>query len=69
MEIGSKIKQLRLQRGLTQEELAKLSNISQAAVTHYEKGVRKPSTNTMIQLAKVLSVDPKELTDDERSVV
>ena len=69
MEFHEKLQSLRKQKGLTQEELAKLSNISQAAVTHYEKGVRKPSTNTMIQLAKVLSVDPKELTDDERSVV
>lgn len=69
MKFADKVRYLREQKGLTQEELAKLSNISQAAVTHYEKGVRKPSTNTMIQLAKVLSVDPKELTDDERSVV
>lgn len=69
MKFADKVRYLREKKGLTQEELAKLSNISQAAVTHYEKGVRKPSTNTMIQLAKVLSVDPKELTDDERSVV
>lgn len=69
MKFADKVKYLRERKGLTQEELAKLSNISQAAVTHYEKGIRKPSTNTMIQLAKVLSVDPKELTDDERSVV
>ena len=68
MNLADKVKYLRTKKGYTQEELAKLANVSQPSIVAYENGTRKPVVNTIIQLAKVLGVKPNVLTDDERSV-
>lgn len=68
MNLADKVKYLRIKKGYTQEELAKLANVSQPSIVAYENGTRKPVANTIIQLAKVLGVKPTVLTDDERSV-
>lgn len=54
--IGNKIKKLREQRGMTQEQLAKLVSLSQQTVDHYEKGRARPSIDTVNLLADIFSV-------------
>ena len=61
MTFAQRLKTLREQKELTQEELAKLVNISQPAYCAYERGVNLPHKNTQIQLAKVLGVTVAEL--------
>ena len=68
MKFSDKLMYLRTKRGLTQTELAKLSNVSQQSISHFENGRGKPSTNNAYQIAKVLGVKVGELLDDERSV-
>lgn len=68
MNFSQKIYYLRMKRGLTQTELAKLSNISQQSIAHYENGRGIPTMNNAIQLAKVLNVKTDDLLNDERSV-
>lgn len=68
MKFSDKLTYLRTKRGLTQAELAKLSNISQQSISHFENGHGKPSINNAYQIAKVLGVKVVELLDDERSV-
>lgn len=58
---------LREQKKLTQEELAKLINVSQPSYNAYERGKGKPSKNTQIQLAKVLRVSVEELMKEEEN--
>ncbi len=69
MKFSDKVYYLRKRKGLTQTELATLTNVSQQAIAAWEKGRGIPLTNTMNQLAKVLNVKPEDLTNDERSVV
>lgn len=69
MMFSEKVKALRLKKGLTQEELAKLVNVTQEAIHAYEAGKSKPFKNTLLQLAKVLNVKADDLTNDERSVI
>ena len=40
--IGSKIKELRKNKGLTQKELATLVNMGDTTIANYEKGFRTP---------------------------
>ena len=47
MRIGEKIRQLRVERGLTQQELARHLGKSRAAVGKYETGVRLPDNDTL----------------------
>ena len=61
MTFAQRLTTLREQKGLTQEELAQLSNVSQPALCAYERGKNLPSKNTQIQLAKVLKVTVDEL--------
>lgn len=65
MNFAQRLCILREQKGLTQEELAKLINISQPSYNAYERGKGKPAKNTQIQLAKVLRVTVEELMKDD----
>ena len=52
--IGERIKQERLDKGLTQEVLAEKANISASFLGQIERGERKLSLVTLIEIAKVL---------------
>ncbi len=54
--IGRTIRSLRLDAGLTQEELALEVKISKSEVSRLEKGKRNPKWETMKRLAKGLGV-------------
>ena len=46
-----RLRDLREDRDITQQELADYLNIHQSAYSHYEKGIRQPSIDTLIKLA------------------
>ncbi|MEF7476185.1 helix-turn-helix domain-containing protein [Pediococcus pentosaceus] len=50
------LQKYREQKGLTQEQLAKLANISVTMVQSLESGRRNGSVKTIVKLAKVLGV-------------
>ena len=53
---AKRLKQLRQQAKLTQEQLAYRSGLSGAAIRHLEQGLREPTYATLLKLADVLSV-------------
>lgn len=73
MEIGQKIKQARLEKGLTQEELGNLVGLQKSAIAKYENGrVVNIKRSTLQKLAKaldlrgsdlVIEADPKEAAE------
>ena len=50
------IKQLREQRGMTQEELANRLGVKYPAVSKWERGMAYPSMNTVIKMAELFQV-------------
>ena len=59
MTIGENIKQLRLARGMTQEELANRLGVKKSAISKYEKGhVVNLKRSTIEKLAIALNVKP-----------
>ncbi|MDD5093595.1 MAG: helix-turn-helix transcriptional regulator [Dehalococcoidia bacterium] len=56
-----KLEKLRLDRLLTQEQLAKLAGINRATVSRIELGAIKPRPLTIRKLAKALEVPPHEI--------
>lgn len=56
-KIAINIKNLRKQRGITQEKLALEANLNRAYIGYIERGERKPSVETLEKLAIVLRVD------------
>jgi transcriptional regulator with XRE-family HTH domain len=60
--IGKNIKRLRRRRKLSQEKLARLTDISLNTLTKIESGfTKKPLIETVIKLAKALNISIDEL--------
>lgn len=65
MSIGSRIKELRIKRGFTQEELAKHIGVTKGAVANYENEVSSPKIDLMYKLFDVLDCDANYLHQDD----
>jgi len=57
MEIGVKIKQLRLQRGLTQEELAARTELTKGFISQLERDLTSPSIATLMDILEALGTN------------
>lgn len=55
------LRKLRLEKGLTQAELAKKAGVSEISIRKYEDGSRNPKIQTLIKLADALQVSLSEL--------
>ncbi len=65
MNIGDKIRNARLEKGYTQEELGKLIGVQKSAVAKYEKGrVVNIKRSVLAKISKVLDIPPVELVSD-----
>ena len=52
-ELGSRIKKLREQRGMSQQRLAELFGFSRPTITQIEMGERKISADELIKLVQI----------------
>lgn len=59
--LGDKIKELRIQKGLTQDELASSIGTTKASISYYERNKRNPQYLVICAMAKVLGVPEAEL--------
>ncbi|MEG1711391.1 MAG: XRE family transcriptional regulator, partial [Clostridia bacterium] len=64
-------KQLRLQRGLTQEELAQRCELTKGYISQLENDIASPSIATLIDILNILGITPSAFfkTDSEEKVV
>lgn len=61
MKIEILIKEVRLQKNMTLETLARLSGISKGHLSKIERQEREPKLSTIILIAKALKVDIEKL--------
>lgn len=66
MDFGYRLKELRLQAGLTQKQLAEQIGITKSVVSFYELRERTPSPEILIKLASVFHVSTDYLLGIER---
>ena len=52
----NRVKNLRKEKGISQQELAQMLYVNQTAVSQWERGVTNPSTDTAIALANIFGV-------------
>lgn len=71
MDIGNKIKGLRVQNGLTQEDLANRAELSKGFISQIERDITSPSIATLMDLLQCLGTDLQEFFSDssDRQVV
>ncbi len=54
MNIGENVRRIRIERGMTQERLAELVNVSHPTICRLEKGVKIPSVMLCYSISQVL---------------
>jgi transcriptional regulator with XRE-family HTH domain len=59
--LGEAIRELRLERGMTQKELADACGTERTFIVALEKGRKNASTSTIVDVAGALGVLPTEL--------
>ena len=81
--MGEKLYSLRIEKKLTQKQLAAIIGLAISAVSSYESGSRYPSFETLIKLARIFhvstdyllgltekrSIDVTGLTDEEIELI
>lgn len=60
MNIGSKIKELRIQKSLTQEELADRAELSKGFISQLERDIASPSIATLVDILQCLGTNLEE---------
>ena len=65
MEFSEKLQELRKQKGLTQEELAKSLYVSRTAISKWESGRGCPNIDSLKEIAKFFSVTVDQLLSGE----
>lgn len=69
MNVGEKIRQARLAKGMTQEELGEILGVQKSAVAKYENGrVINIKRSTLQKIAEALDIPPFELVYDEETL-
>ena len=61
MGFSENLKRIRIENGLSQQELAKRAGVSQTAIYQWEKGSRTPKIDAIAKLADALNVQPVNL--------
>jgi transcriptional regulator with XRE-family HTH domain len=61
---AARLRELRLERGISQERLADATGVHRATIYKIEQGSRAPQLVTLMQLARGLDVPPETLVKD-----
>jgi len=64
---GSKLKELRKKKRLTQDQLAELVGVTRVAIAKWEAGERAPKGEYLVKLSETLGVSPSYFFESEKS--
>lgn len=67
MDFGSKLKELRMQNGLTQQQLATQLGVTKSVIFFYERQERTPSPEVLRKMAAIFRVSTDFLLDIDRT--
>ena len=65
-KIGGFLKELRKEKGITQEQFAEILGVSGRTVSRWETGYNMPDLDVLIQIADYYDVEIREMLDGER---
>ena len=67
MDIGEKLRQLRLQRGLTQEDMADRCELSKGFISQVERNLASPSIATLTDMLECLGSSLSQFFSEEKA--
>ena len=62
-ETGERIRRIRKDRGLSQQDFAGMLGVSNSRVSNWEQGINRPDADILAQICRVLNVSPGEILD------
>ena len=68
MEIGSKLKKARNEKGITQEQAAELLDVSRQTISNWENNKSYPDIISVIKMSNIYSVSLDHLLKEEKSM-
>lgn len=69
MEVGSKLKNARINSGLTQEKVAEKIQVSRQTISNWENGKSYPDVISVIQLSDLYSISLDELLKGDSNMM
>lgn len=66
VKIGRFLKELRKQKGLTQEQMAEKFNVTSRTISRWENGNNMPDLDILIEISDYYEVDLREILNGER---
>ncbi len=61
---GKKLRELRLEKGLSQRELGKIFNVCNQTISFWENGSREPDLDNLLMIARYFGVTTDYLLDE-----
>ena len=62
---GKKLKELRLEKGLSQQKLGEIFGFCNQTISFWESGSREPDLDTLVQIAHYFEISLEELLEDK----
>ena len=59
--LGKRIKEIRISKKLTQEQLSELTDIGTTSISKIESGIYHPTDDNLEKIAKALKIEPYKL--------
>ncbi|EDK34018.1 helix-turn-helix domain-containing protein [Clostridium kluyveri] len=69
MKVGKNIRNIRIQKNITQEELAEITGIEQSIISRYENGIIIPPIPKLEAISKALEVPISKLLELEETEI
>lgn len=66
---GSRIKNERLKRGMSQQQLGDLLDVTKVSICGYENGTRTPTMETFLKMVEILEVEPDYLLGRDVNII
>lgn len=60
-KLGEQLRKIRLQKGMSQGDIAKKLGVHRSYISGIERGIRNPTVKNLERLADALGVDPRNL--------
>lgn len=64
VKFGKLLRELRVKKGLSQDELATDADLDRTYISLLERGMRQPTLETLFVLAKALNVSPSWMVSE-----
>ena len=61
---GKRLKELRLEKGLSQKELGKVFNVCNQTISFWELGSREPDLDTLLDIARYFNLSVNNLLEE-----